>query len=151
MVDAICLMLRDYYYKYSPFVFPLFAKVKVEVDEQLEFTTRPTNGRSESIEMDVRVDPRIEFQVNGVARLLVPSMRLCRCFKTLCMACHLLISNVPTLFCFAKPCYLIPPHLMSLFSTFAMIPTTFLSRFPLRSLIMGSPTYMENKQPSTLH
>jgi hypothetical protein len=35
----------------------------VEINEGLEFTTSPTNGRSDSIEMDVRVDgityPRI--------------------------------------------------------------------------------------------
>jgi hypothetical protein len=33
------------------------------------------------------VDPRIEFEVDGVVGLLVRSMRLCQCFKTLCMPC----------------------------------------------------------------
>jgi hypothetical protein len=41
--------------------------------------------------MDVRanggVDPRIEFEVDGVVGLLVPLIKLCRRFKTLCMAC----------------------------------------------------------------
>jgi hypothetical protein len=102
MVDAICSMLRDYYCKYSPFVLPLFAKARVEVDEQLEFTTCLTNGRFESIEMDVEVDPRIEFQVNRVARLLVPSMKLCRRFKTLRMACPSIDFKLTNIFSFCK-------------------------------------------------
>jgi hypothetical protein len=39
MVDAICSMFYDCYYKYSPFVLLLFVGAKVEVDEGLEFTT----------------------------------------------------------------------------------------------------------------
>jgi hypothetical protein len=91
MVDAICSMLCDYYCKYSPFVFPLFVGARVGVDEGPKFTTRPTNGGYESIEIDVRADGGtnlgIKFEVDGVTGLLVPSMRLCQCFKTLCMAC----------------------------------------------------------------
>jgi hypothetical protein len=63
----------------------------MEVDEGLEFTTNPTNGRSESIDtevgVDVGVDLRIKFEINGVARLLVPSIGFCQRFKTLHMAC----------------------------------------------------------------
>jgi hypothetical protein len=63
----------------------------VEVDEGPKFTTCPTNGRSKSTKMDVRVNGEtylgIKFEVNGVVGLLVPSMRLCQCFKTLHMAC----------------------------------------------------------------
>jgi hypothetical protein len=81
MVDAIGLMFRDYCYKYSSFILFLFAKAGVEVDEGPKFTIGPTNGRFESIEMDVGVDggayPRIEFEVDGVVGLLVPSMKLC--------------------------------------------------------------------------
>jgi hypothetical protein len=77
MVDAICSMFHDYYCKYSPFVLPLFVGARVEVNEQLEFIVGPIDGGFKSIKMDVGVDPRIEFQVNGVARLLIPSMKLC--------------------------------------------------------------------------
>ncbi len=56
MVDAICLMLRDHCYKYSFFVFLLFAKIGVEVDEGLEFTTCPINGGFQFIEMAVGAD-----------------------------------------------------------------------------------------------
>ncbi len=53
----------------------------MEVDEGLEFTIGPSNRGFESIEMDVGVngiiDPGIEFEVDGVVRLLVRSMRLC--------------------------------------------------------------------------
>jgi hypothetical protein len=63
----------------------------VEVNEGLEFTTSPTNGRSESINIDVRVDggayPRIEFEVKGVVGLLIPLMKFCQHFKILHMAC----------------------------------------------------------------
>jgi len=31
-------------------------------------------------------NPGIEFEVNGIAGLLIPSMRFCQHFKTLCMA-----------------------------------------------------------------
>jgi hypothetical protein len=89
MVDAICLMFYDYCYKYSPFVLPLFVGARVEVDEGLESTTNPTNGRYVSIDMDVGIDGRaylgIKFEVNRVVGLLIP--RLCRRFKTLRMAC----------------------------------------------------------------
>jgi len=64
MVDAICLMFYDYSYKYSHFVLPLFVGAKVEVNEGLEFTTNPTNGRYESIEMDVGVDGRTYLGIN---------------------------------------------------------------------------------------
>jgi len=77
MVDAIRSILCDCCCKYSPFVFPLFVGARVEVDEGLEFIASPTNGGFESIEMDVGIDPRIEFEVNGVVGLLVPSMKLC--------------------------------------------------------------------------
>jgi hypothetical protein len=44
-----------------------------------------------SIKMDVGVDggadPRIKFEIDDIARLLLPSMGLCWCFKTLRMAC----------------------------------------------------------------
>ncbi len=90
-VDAIGSMLHDYCYKYSPFILSLFAKARVEVNEGLEFTTGPTNGRFESIKMDVKVDggayPRIEFEVDGVVGLLIPSMKFCQHFKILHMAC----------------------------------------------------------------
>jgi hypothetical protein len=63
MVDAIYSMFHDWCYKYSPFILPLLVGARVEINEGLEFTTSPTNGRSDSIEMDVRVDgiayPRI--------------------------------------------------------------------------------------------
>jgi hypothetical protein len=63
----------------------------MEVDERPEFIIGSINGGSESIEMDVGVDggadSRTKFEVDGIARLLVPSMRLCQCFKTLRMAC----------------------------------------------------------------
>jgi hypothetical protein len=63
----------------------------MEVYEEPEFTIAPTNGGFESIEMDVRVDGGtnlgIKFEVGVVARLLILSMKLCLCFKTLCMAC----------------------------------------------------------------
>jgi len=154
VVDAIGSMLRDFCYKYSPFILSLFARARVEVNEGPEFTIGPTNGRSKSIKMNVRVDgrayPRIKFEINGVIGLLIPSMRFCQHFKILHMA-HLLISRVPTLLCPTKPFYLIPLHLMPLFSTFIMFPTSFLSRFLLGSLILGSPTYMKHKQSSTLH
>jgi hypothetical protein len=78
MVDAIHAMFCDCYYKYSPFVLPLFIGVGVEVDEGFEFIANPTNGRFESIDMDVGVDGGanlgIKFEINGVARLLVPSI-----------------------------------------------------------------------------
>jgi hypothetical protein len=92
MVDVIYSMFRDYCCKYSPFISPLFVGAKMEVNEGLEFTTSPTNGRSYSIETNVRVD--------GVARLLVSSIKLCLCF-------NLLISSVPTFLCSTKPLYLI--------------------------------------------
>jgi hypothetical protein len=61
-------MLHDCCYKYSPFIFPLFIRAGMEVDEVPEFTTSPINGGSESINMDVGanggVDPRIEFEVD---------------------------------------------------------------------------------------
>ncbi len=91
VVDAIGSMLHDYCYKYSPFILSLFARTRMEVNEGLEFTTGPINGRSESIKMDVRVDggtyPRIEFEVDGVVGLLIPSMKFCQHFKILHMAC----------------------------------------------------------------
>jgi hypothetical protein len=91
MVDAIHSMFCDCCYKYSPFVLLLFIGAKLELDEGLEFIANPTNGRFESIYMDVGVDGGrdlgIKFEVNGVARLLVPSIGFCRRFKTLLMAC----------------------------------------------------------------
>jgi hypothetical protein len=127
----------------------------MEIDQRPEFTISPTNGGSKSIEMDVGTnggaDPRIKFEVDGVARLLVPPIKLCQCFKRLHMACPFMISSVPTLLCSTKPLCLIPPHLMSLFSTLTMDLATFLSRFLPRNLILGSSTYMKHKQPSTLH
>ncbi len=139
MVDAICLMLHGCYCKYSPFVLPLFARTRMEVDEGLEFTTSPTNGRSKSIEMDVGTNPRIEFEVNGVVRLLIPSMKLCQRFKTLRMACPSIDFKHTNISSFCK------------ISTLTMFPATFLSRFLPKSPILGNPTYMEHKQPSTLH
>jgi hypothetical protein len=63
MVDAIYSMFHDWCYKYSPFIFPLFVGAKAEINEGPEFTTSPTNGRSDSIQMDVRANgiiyPRI--------------------------------------------------------------------------------------------
>ncbi len=63
----------------------------MEINEGSKFIMGPTNGRYKSIMMDVGADGKanlgIEFEVNGVARLLVPSMRLCQHFKTLRMAC----------------------------------------------------------------
>jgi hypothetical protein len=47
----------------------------MEVDEGPEFIVGPTNRGFESINMDVGanggIDPRIEFEVDGVAKLLV--------------------------------------------------------------------------------
>jgi hypothetical protein len=82
MVDVICSMLCDYCYKYSPFIFPLFVGAGVEVDEGPEFTISPINGGSKSVEMDVGTNGRtnhlkIEFEVDGVVGLLVPSIKLC--------------------------------------------------------------------------
>jgi hypothetical protein len=62
MVDAIQSMFCDYYCKYSPFVFPLFVGIGVELDEGLEVTTCQTNGRSKSIDMDVGIDGRTEME-----------------------------------------------------------------------------------------
>jgi hypothetical protein len=63
MVDAMCSMFHDYCYKYSPFIYPLFVRVGVEVNEGPEFTTCPINGGFECIEMDVGtyggIDPKI--------------------------------------------------------------------------------------------
>jgi hypothetical protein len=58
MVDAIRLMIHDRCYRYSFFVFHLFAKTRVEVDEGPKFTTCSTNGGSKSIEMDVGANRR---------------------------------------------------------------------------------------------
>jgi hypothetical protein len=33
--------------------------------------------------VDGKIDPRIEFEVNGVVGLLVPSLKLCQHFKRL--------------------------------------------------------------------
>jgi hypothetical protein len=91
MVDAISSMFHDRRCKYSPFVLPLFVGVQMEVNEGPEFIIGPTNGGSKYTKMDVgrdgEADPGIEFEINGVTGLLVPSMRLCRHFKTLRMAC----------------------------------------------------------------
>jgi hypothetical protein len=47
----------------------------VKIDERLKFIVGPTNRGFVSIDMDVgangRVDPIIEFEVDGVARLLI--------------------------------------------------------------------------------
>jgi len=63
MVDAIYSMFRDCCYKYSTFILPLFVGARVEINEGPEFTTNPTNGRFDSIDMDVRTNgityPRI--------------------------------------------------------------------------------------------
>jgi hypothetical protein len=91
VVDAIGSMLHDYCYKYSPFILSLFARARVEVNEGPEFTIGPSNGRSKSIEVNIKVDggayPRIKFEINGVIGLLIPSMRFCQHFKILHMAC----------------------------------------------------------------
>jgi hypothetical protein len=97
------------------------------------------------------VDSWIKFEVGEVVGLLLPSMKLYLCSKHCTWHAHLLISSIPTFFHSTKPLCLIPPHLMSLFSTPIMFPSTFLSRFLLGSLIMGSPTCMKHKQPFTLH
>jgi hypothetical protein len=70
-VDAICLMLFYWHCKYSPFVFLLF--VGVEVNERLEFATSPCDERYKSIEMDVRVDAKVD----GLVGLLIPSIKFC--------------------------------------------------------------------------
>jgi hypothetical protein len=53
----------------------------MELDEGLEFIIGLTNGRFKSIVMDVgangKIDPGIEFEINGVTGLLIPSMKLC--------------------------------------------------------------------------
>ncbi len=59
----------------------LFVGVGMELDEGLEFIIGLTNGRFKSIVMDVgangKIDPGIEFEINGVTGLLIPSMKLC--------------------------------------------------------------------------
>ncbi len=68
MFNASCLLC-----KYSPFILPLFVRIRMEVNEGPEFTTSPTNGRFDSIEMDVGANGRtylgIEFEVEGVVGL----------------------------------------------------------------------------------
>ncbi len=49
----MCSMFHDYCCKYSPFICPLFVGVGKEVNERPEFTTCPSNGGFECIEMDV--------------------------------------------------------------------------------------------------
>lgn len=64
-------MLSNWCCKYSPFVFLLF--VGVEINGRLEFATSPCDEGSKSIEMDVKVDVRVD----GLVGLLIPSIKFC--------------------------------------------------------------------------
>jgi hypothetical protein len=55
----------------------------VEVNERLKFATSPCDEGSKSIKMDVKVDARVD----GLVGLLIPSIKFCRRFNRLCMAC----------------------------------------------------------------
>ncbi len=53
----------------------------------LENTLGPCDGGSKSTMMDLGIGVGANTKTNGVNGLMVPSIRLCRCFKTLHTAC----------------------------------------------------------------
>jgi hypothetical protein len=54
----------------------------VEVNERFEFATSPCDEGFKSIEMDVRVDAKID----GLVGLLIPLIKFCQRFNRLHMA-----------------------------------------------------------------
>jgi hypothetical protein len=133
----------------------LIVGVGMEVDEGPELTTGPINKGSESIEMDVGanggVDPGIKFEIDGVVRLLVPSMKLCLCFKTLHIACPYVDLNCTNIFLLCKTTMSNPSSFGVHVFNSCNVSHNLSSKFLPRSLILSSPIYMKHKQPSTLH
>jgi hypothetical protein len=125
MVDATHSLLCDWCCKYSSFIFLLF--VGMAVDERLEFITCPVDGRS--VHRDECRSKCMNKSKNKswniwVVGLLITSIKLCRCFNTLCMACPF-ADFKPIFLHYTKPLSLIILRLMSLFSTFIVFLATF--------------------------
>ncbi len=120
----------------------------MEVDEGPELTTGPINKGSESIEMDVGanggVDPGIKFEIDGVVRLLVPSMKLCLCFKTLHIACPYVDLNCTNIFLLCKTTMSNPSSFGVHVFNSCNVSHNLSSKFLPRSLILSSPIYMKH-------
>ncbi len=53
----------------------------MEVNERFEFATSPCDEGFKSIEMDLRVDAKVD----GLVGLLIPLIKFCQHFNRLCM------------------------------------------------------------------